>query len=64
MKYMNVGKTAKPINTKGTLRRLFSFMKPYRVRIVLMVACLVLGAVFTTRAPIPLAGPWTPWWRW
>ena len=30
MKYMNVGKTAKPINTKGTMRRLFSFMKPYR----------------------------------
>lgn len=51
MKYTNVGKTAKPINTKGTMRRLFSFMKPYRGRIVLMVACLVLGAVFTTQGP-------------
>lgn len=54
MKYMNVGKTAKPINTKGTMRRLFSFMKPYRVRIVLMVVCLVLGAVFTTQGPYTL----------
>ena len=54
MKYMNVGKTAKPINTKGTMRRLFSFMKPYRVRIVLMVVCLILGAVFTTQGPYTL----------
>lgn len=54
MKYTNVGKTAKPINTKSTMRRLFSFMKPYRGRIVLMVACLVLGAVFTTQGPYTL----------
>ena len=36
------------------MRRLFSFMKPYRGRIVLMVACLVLGAVFTTQGPYTL----------
>ena len=54
MKQVTASKTAKTINTKGTLRRLFCFMKPYRVRIVFMVVCLVLGAVFTTQGPYTL----------
>lgn len=54
MKQVTASKTAKTINTKGTLRRLFCFMKPYRVRIVFMVLCLVLGAVFTTQGPYTL----------
>lgn len=48
MKQMNVRAADKKINTKGTMGRLFRFMKPYRIRIILMVACLVMGAVFTT----------------
>ena len=47
MKQGTVSKTDKKINTRGTLGRLFRFMKPYRIRIILMVACLVMGAVFT-----------------
>lgn len=42
------------INTRGTMRRLFRFMKPYRIRIILMVSCLVMGAVFTTQGPYTL----------
>lgn len=54
MKQMTVGNTDKRINTKGTMGRLFRFMKPYRVRIIFMVAFLVLGAVFTTQGPYTL----------
>ena len=53
MKYMNVGKTAKPINTKGTMRRLFSFMKPYRVRIVLMAVSYTHLDVYKRQASRP-----------
>ena len=54
MKQMNVRAADKKINTKGTMGRLFRFMKPYRIRIILMVACLVMGAVFTTQGPYTL----------
>ena len=54
MKQVNVSRTDKKINTKGTMGRLFRFMKPYRIRIILMVFCLVLGAVFTTQGPYTL----------
>lgn len=54
MKQMNVEVTGKRINTKGTMGRLFRFMKPYRIRIILMVFCLVMGAVFTTQGPYTL----------
>ncbi len=64
MKQMNVRAADKKINTKGTMGRLFRFMKPYRIRIILMVACLVMGAVFTTQGPYTLAGPWMRWWPW
>ena len=37
MKQMNVRAADKKINTKGTMGRLFRFMKPYRIRIILMV---------------------------
>ena len=46
MKQMNVRAADKKINTKGTMGRLFRFMKPYRIRIILMVACLVMGAIY------------------
>ena len=36
MKQVNVSRTDKKINTKGTMGRLFRFMKPYRIRIILM----------------------------
>ena len=54
MKPMNVSRTDLKINTKGTMRRLFRLMKPYRIRIILMVTCLVMGAVFTTQGPYTL----------
>ena len=54
MKQGTVSKTDKKINTRGTLGRLFRFMKPYRIRIILMVVCLVMGAVFTTQGPYTL----------
>lgn len=54
MKQMNVSVTDKKINTKGTMGRLFRFMKPYRIRTIVMVACLVMGAVFTTLGPYTL----------
>ena len=56
MKQMNVRAADKKINTKGTMGRLFRFMKPYRIRIILMVACLVMGAVFTTQGPYTWQG--------
>ena len=54
MKQMNVRAADKKINTKGTMGRQFRFMKPYRIRIILIVACLVMGAVFTTQGPYTL----------
>ena len=65
MKQMNVRAADKKINTKGTMGRLFRFMKPYRIRIILMVACLVMGAVFTTQGPYTLGRAyWMRWWPW
>ena len=62
MKQMNVRASDKKINTKGTMGRLFRFMKPYRIRIILMVACLVMGAVFTTQGPYTLGKTGTLVW--
>ena len=39
------GPVRKPKNAKKTLRRIFSYMKPFKGRLVLIVLCIILSAV-------------------
>jgi len=48
-RFMHVGE--KPRNTKGTLRRLLTFLRPYRAALVLVVVLTVLSAVAGNLGP-------------
>ena len=46
------GVPSKPKDIKGTLRRLMSYMKPYRARLVLVGVCIVISAMTTSVAAL------------
>ena len=46
------GVPSKPKDIKGTLRRLMSYMKPYRARLVLVGVCIVISAMTTSMAAL------------
>ena len=46
------GIPSKPKDVRGTLRRLMSYMKPYRARLVLVGVCIVVNALTTSVAAL------------
>jgi len=46
------GVPAKPKDAKGTLKRVLSYMKPYKVRLVLIAVCLVFSALIGVAAAL------------
>ncbi len=41
-------------DVKGTFLRLYGFMKPYRLKLLLIVSAIILGTIFTTLGPYVL----------
>ena len=46
------GKPAKPKNIKATIARLFTYLKPYRARLILVGICILFSALVTAAAAL------------
>ena len=46
------GKLTKPKNIKATIARLFTYLKPYRARLVLVGICILFSALVTAAAAL------------